>query len=154
MTSAIKKLIAKRQKAYNNGDKNIWLFYRNKVKSTIALAKQNFYLNKIEHNLRNGDCCKWWSVVNTLSGRSFKASSIVLEKDTTYSGNTLANLLNTFFLSVNADIPPLNTHELPAFLPEHEPLPLIEPYQVCKKLLNLTLIRTKPVAPITCHLAY
>ena len=138
MTSSIKKLIAKRQKAYNSGDKNIWLFYRNKVKSTIALAKQNFYSNKIEHDLRNGDCRKWWSVVNTLSGRSSKASPIVLEKDnTTYSGNTLANLLNTFFLSVNADIPPLNTHELPAFLPEPEPLPLIEPYQVCKKLLNL-----------------
>ena len=76
--------------------------------------------------------------MNTLSGGSSKASPIVLEKDdTTYSGNTLANLLNTLFLPVNADIPPLNTHEQPAFLPEPEPLPLIEPYQVCKKLLNL-----------------
>ena len=76
--------------------------------------------------------------MNTLSGRSSKANPIVLEKDdTTYSGNTLANLLNTFFASVNADIPPLNTHELPAFLPEPEPFQLIEPYQVCKKLLNL-----------------
>ena len=76
--------------------------------------------------------------MNTLSGISPKASPIVLEKDdTTYSGNTLANLINTFFSSVNADIPPLDTHELPAFLPEPEPLPLIEPYQVCKKLLNL-----------------
>ena len=142
MTSSIKKLIAKRQKAYNSGDKNAWLFYRNKVKSTIALAKQNFYLNKIEHNLRNGDCRKWWSFVNTLSGRSSEASPIVLEKDdTTYSGNSLANLLNTFFSSVNADIPPLNTHEPPAFLPEPEPLSLIEPYQVSKKLLNLDLYK-------------
>ena len=67
-----------------------------------------------------------------------KRALLVLEKDnTTYSGNTLANLLNTFFSSVNADILPLNTHELPAFLPEPESLPLIEPYQVCKKLLNL-----------------
>ena len=40
MTSPIKKLIAKRQKAYNSGDKNAWLFYRNMVKSTIAWAKQ------------------------------------------------------------------------------------------------------------------
>ena len=56
-----KKVIAKWQKAYNSGDKNTWLFYRNKVKSTIAFAKQNFYSDKIKQNLRNGDCHKWWS---------------------------------------------------------------------------------------------
>ena len=42
----------------------------------IALAKQNFYSDKIEHTFRNGDCCKWWSFVNTLSGRSSKANPI------------------------------------------------------------------------------
>ena len=63
-----------------SGDKSTWLFYRNKVKFTITLAKQNFYSDKIEHNLQNGDCRKWWSFVNTLSGRSSKASPKVLEK--------------------------------------------------------------------------
>ena len=95
MTSSIKKLIAKRQKAYSSGDKNAWVFYRNKVKSTIALAKQNFYSDTIEHNW---DCRKWWSFVNTLSGRSSKARPTIFlqTNDITYSGNTLANLLNTF----------------------------------------------------------
>ena len=43
--------------------------------------------------------------VNTLSGRSSKASPIILEKnDTTYSRNTLANQLNTSFSSLNSDM--------------------------------------------------
>jgi hypothetical protein len=38
---------------------------------------------------------------------------------------------------VNADIPPLDMHELPAFLPAAEQVQVIYSYQVCKKLQKL-----------------
>ena len=49
----------------------------------------------------------------------------------------LGNALNAFFSSVNADIPTFDLNELPTFLSSADQVPLIHPYQVCKKLLNL-----------------
>ena len=45
--------------------------------------------------------------------------------------------LNHFFLSVNEDVPTLDLSKLPAYLPAADQLPIIHPYQVCKKLLCL-----------------
>ena len=49
----------------------------------------------------------------------------------------LAEALNIFFVSVNADIPALDINRLPVYLPVTEEVPTIEPYQVCSKLLKL-----------------
>ena len=49
----------------------------------------------------------------------------------------LVNSLNNFYTSVNADIPPLDYSELPAFLPAFGTPPLIESYQVYEKLRSL-----------------
>ena len=43
--------------------------------------------------------------------------------------------MNDFYVSVNADIPPLDVATLPTFLPSNEVPPTIQPYEVCKKLL-------------------
>ena len=40
----------------------------------------------------------------------------------------LAEALNIFFVSVNADIPALDINRLPVYLPVTEEVPTIEPY--------------------------
>ena len=42
-----------------------------------------------------------------------------------------------FFISVNADIPTLNSPSLPVYLCSHDDPPTIFSHQACKKLLNL-----------------
>ena len=52
------------------------------------------------------------------------------------------NELNEFFISVNADIPLLNLHNLLAFLQSIHQTLTIQPYQVCNKLLKLNVMKT------------
>ncbi len=92
---------------------------------------------KVRH-LKKSDCRTWWKLVNQLSGRSNTKSSIHFDENgTIFTNDELGTTLNQLFLSVNEDVPPLDLHSLPAFLPAAEQLPTIYPYQVCKKLLNL-----------------
>ena len=73
-----------------------------------------------------------------MSGRSEKSKNFSLGKDgqlTTYLD--LTNDLNTFYTSVNEDIPPLGLSMLPAYLPADDQVPHIEPYEVCQKLLTI-----------------
>ena len=73
-----------------------------------------------------------------MSGQSHKGTKFTFEKDgVLLSDQELANSLNTFYISVNADIPPLDMTTLPAYLPSADQVPTIEPYEVCKKLLDL-----------------
>ena len=63
---------------------------------------------------------------------------IMLRQRPFHSGNI--NLWHHYIdkvRAVNADIPPLDMHELPAFLPAAEQVPVIYSYQVCKKLKKL-----------------
>ena len=69
-----------------------------------------------------------------MSGRSEKSRHLLLERDRkTLSDPELANALNNFFTSVRSDIPRLNLSLLPAFPPTGDTLPMVQPYEVCKK---------------------
>lgn len=73
-----------------------------------------------------------------MSGRCNNAAPISIEKNgSVLTDSELAEELNNFFLSVNADIPALDLCYLPSFLPATEPLPIIQPYEVCKKIAML-----------------
>ena len=67
--------------------------------------------------------------MNSLSGRRNKSQPFTIEKD--------AEHLNTFFLSVNEDIFPLDINSIPAFLPVEEPLPNISEIEVYSKLAKI-----------------
>ena len=71
----------------------------------------------------------------------------------------LVKTLNEFFVSVNADIPPLDVNKLPAFLPANEHVPMIQPYEVCKKMLAIRIPKvqsptneseTRPISLTSC----
>ena len=49
----------------------------------------------------------------------------------------LVNSLNQFYVSVNADIPPLDSNILPPFLPAEAGVLTVQPYEICKKLLSI-----------------
>ena len=76
-----------------------------------------------------------------MSGRSEKSRHLLLERDgKTLSDPELANALNNFFTSVSSDIPPLDLSLLPAFpppLPTGDTLPMVQPYEVYKKLTSI-----------------
>ena len=52
------------------------------------------------------------------------------------SQEELANSLNQLYVSVNADIPPLDSNLLPAPLPAQAGVLTVQPHEVCKKLLT------------------
>ena len=133
----IKQLIIARQQAFSCGNIDLWRHCKGKVKHAIQLKKKNFYSDKVR-NLKKSDCRSWWKLINQLSGRSNSITPIHLEENgVLLTNDNLVTTLNHFFLSVNEDVPTLDLSKLPAYLPAADQLPIIHPYQVCKKLLCL-----------------
>jgi hypothetical protein len=151
MCSSLKQLILDRQNAFHNGNMSLWKHYRNKVKQAIISQKQSFYSEKVRH-LKQTDSRLWWKLVKRLSGNANTSPSFHIEKNgSILNDQELVNELNEFFTSVNADIPPLNLHNLPAFLPSIDQIPTIQPYhdQVRDKLLKtFAYILAEPITDI------
>ena len=142
MSVSIKKLINDRQRAFHGGDVLQWRTLKYKVQTEITVRKKEYYKTKVQH-LKKDDCRKWWQVVNKLSGRSQKCTKLTFEKEgELLSDLELANNLNKFYISVNADIPPLDITTLPAYLPAVDQVPYIEPHEVCEKLLVINASKT------------
>ena len=73
-----------------------------------------------------------------MSGKPEKIRSFSLEGDgITLNGESLASALNEFYVSVSSNIPPLDKDSLPAFLLSRNDIRIIQPYEVCDKLLAL-----------------
>ena len=121
-------LAKKRQKAFSSGNTQLWKTIRNRVMAEISKRKRDFYADKTR-NLSKNDCKRWWDIVNKLSGRCKKSSNIQLIRDEkVLSDSELASTLNTFFTSVNADIPASNSSSIPAYLHLNNDLPTIFPH--------------------------
>ena len=86
--------------------------------------------------------------------RIFHKSEVVLKRDgRTMCPQELANSSNAYYVSVNVDIPPLDTKTLPAFLPAAKDLPTDQPYEVCKKLLVIKSSKAQGPDNIPCRIA-
>ena len=71
------------------------------------------------------------------------SSSINIVKDgVTLSGKDLAQALNSYFLSVNNDLPSLDLTSLPAYLPAPQPIPVITAEEVCTKMLKIKTFKS------------
>jgi hypothetical protein len=68
-----------------------------------------------------------------MSGKKKSApNNINIVKDSeNLSGKDLADLVNTYFLSVIDDLPSLDLTSLPSCHPAPKPVPLITPKEVC-----------------------
>ena len=124
-------MIKDRQKAFHSGNIPAWRSLKYKVQQEKANRKKSFYKNKVQH-LKHDDCRKWRNIVNKMSGRFAKPSFFPIERDgKTISQRELVNSLNQFYVSINADIPPLYSNILPAFLPAEASVLTVQPHEVC-----------------------
>ena len=88
--------------------------------------------------LKNSDNRKWWKIINKMSGKPRTTKPFTLGRNGEILNNLQAsNALNEFYTSVNAGIPPLDVNLLPSFLPSNDSVPVVECYQVCKKLQSV-----------------
>ena len=148
----LKLMIKDRQRAFHSGNAPAWCSLKYKVQQEIAKRKKSFYKNKVQHP-KNDDCCKWWNIINKMSGRSAKPSFFSLERDgKTMCQQELVNSLNQFYISVNADIPPLDSNILPAFLPAEAGVLTVQPREVCKKLLAIKPSKAHGPINVPCPL--
>ena len=107
ITTAIRKLIRKRKRAYHKAKQidtpRLWNKFkklRNKVIESIRLSKQQ-YLDQLSSKLKSNTLSSkdWWSTLKSFITPKTKSSIPTLEKDGhIYSDDTdKANLLNNFF---------------------------------------------------------
>ena len=152
ITPELKLMIKDRQRAFHTGNIPAWRSLKYKVQQEIAKRKKSFYKNKVQH-LKNDDCRKWWNIINQMSGRSGKPSFFSLDRDgRTISQQELVNSLNQFYVSVNADIPPLDSNILPAFLPAEAGVLTVQPHEVCKKLLAIKPSKVHGPGNVPCRI--
>ena len=143
MTPSLKQLIIERQSAFHSGDEELWRHYRKKVKDEISQRKRTYYSNKVKQ-LRFSEPKKWWDYIKKISGKNNTTSAIHITRDgDELTGPALAHVLNNHFSNVSADLPSLDLSSLPAYLPATEPVPLITPQEVCKKLLKINPLKSQ-----------
>ena len=145
MSAEMKSLILERQCAYHSGSTEKWRHLRNKVRGVICKRKKEFYARKVQNLKTSAPRPRsWWSLVNKLSGKSSTGPELSYpdEDGNIISGKTLANHLNSYFISVISDIHPLDTAALPAYLPSPDQPPTITTSAVPSKLLGLGAYKT------------
>ena len=129
-------MIAKRQQAFSSGNDQEWRKLRNKVKREIEKAKVDYHANRIR-DLQKTESRKWYQQIKkvTKSGRSELRLNIPGVQDDDEKGK--ADAVNEMFTKVSAHVPPLNTAELPAYLPAKDPPPQLYPWEVYSELKKI-----------------
>ena len=100
MTSNIKSLIVKRQRAWKSGNIELSNFYRNRVVKEIKRATKTYYENKLE-DTKSDNPRKCWKEVKAITRQKINTIPRRLTFGThDVSGMELAEMINiTFFES-------------------------------------------------------
>ena len=108
ITTEIKRLISKRQAAWNNGNNIMFLLHRNKVNMLCKRARSRFYDSNVADCFESNPH-KWWSNIKNIAGLgATKNVSTILYNGQSYSGSALANLFNNKFVAVGRTLPPFS----------------------------------------------
>ena len=108
VTTEIKRLISKRQAAWNSGNNIMFLLYRNKVNMLCKRARSRFYNSNVADCFESNPH-KWWSRIKNIAGLgATKNVSTILYNGQSYSGSALANLFNDKFVAVGSTLPPFS----------------------------------------------
>ena len=109
MTSSIKSVIARRQKALHESGKNsdIYKYWRNKVQSSIKAARKKYYVGSVR-KLKISNPVRWWKEVKALGGLSSKSSWYSqLLSDDFRNCEDLAETFNSFLVALTSHFDPL-----------------------------------------------
>ena len=110
VSSQLKQLIIRRQKAFTSGNLPLFKILRNKVNRERKRCRKVYYENKVK-DLHDCKPRNWWGEVKQLCG-SAKSSSgrdltSILRPDLVCDEPTLANKINQAFVSVMDGYSPL-----------------------------------------------
>ena len=102
MTSNLKSLIIKRQRAFHDGNLISFKFFRNAVNRKRKVCKATYYANKIQ-DMKSTNPHVWWKSVKILSGMATNSPSLINQiHSPDIEGKTnieIANLINDKFLA-------------------------------------------------------
>ena len=110
-TRKIKILIKKRQEAFTRDGKDSATYkrLRNKVQREIKSAKYYYFHHKVS-DLETTDQKKWWRQIKSLSGQDIKSKwHHQFLGDSCPDTYSLANKVNSYFVSLTSDFEPLQT---------------------------------------------
>ncbi|XP_030853882.1 uncharacterized protein LOC100889248 [Strongylocentrotus purpuratus] len=133
MTVGVKGLINQRQTAFHNNSSN-QNNLRNKVQREICHAKEAFYRDRVQH-LKHENPSAWYRYIKVMSSNMQQDMSIALEDVDATDSVAIANAINSYFVSIAKDTPPLAAKNIPAYrpFPLHS-IPSVQPWSVYKEL--------------------
>ena len=147
ITPNYKNLIAKRQKAFRQGNRALYCKLRNQCIRECKRFKSTFLNTKLNELKSKNNFKKWWDTVKQLAGYPKKQVPLsIVSEGRTISGNELAEKINAAFVSVTQHLDPLYStpvgiqHEID--YPEIPPELIISEIAVYRKLSTISISKS------------
>ena len=143
MTADLKSQIKKRQKAFAQGNRPVFVFYRNLVNCNRKRCRQKYYHSKVKQ-LKCSAPKRWWNEVKKICGQTltplssidiFSSLNAVAGMDC-LSPNEMATVINDIFLEPQLGYDPLFTSV--KIYADHDESPIhVSEYDTFMKLKSL-----------------
>ena len=143
MNDRIKDLIGDRQKAHQEGNKELRKQLATRITHEIKQAKKEYHATQMER-INKAEPRNWFNHMKRILGTKQKDALNNIE-DLTNNPDRCADTINRHFAAVNFTLPPLRHEELPAYLPAR-PSPIILSEHQVYRLLN-SIPATKAPGP-------
>ena len=140
MTPELKTLNRKiKREFFKNRKSKKWQFLRNKFKKKKRYIVKNFY-QKFVNELKESDPSKWYSIAKRIGTdpNSKTDGSLVVDCLKGLSDSDSAEKVAEHFSQISNEYQPLNTVQLPSYLPANEVL-IVDQKTVINSLLKLKL---------------
>jgi hypothetical protein len=138
VTKTFKSLIKQRQRAFLSSSMSQYRKLRNKVQRMALSLRKQFYSRKIE-SLHSADPRSWWK--KTKQFLYDKQSNPLQHLEQPNADQSLADVINDFFISVSAHIPPFDKDLLTGLTADHNHTDqyIIEPSEVERRLSRINI---------------
>ena len=134
MTHHIKTLVKQRDRAQSRHQIQRLEILRIEVRRSINTAKTRWYKKRMA-KIHESDGRSWYRQVMTLTNRQPKPWN--LEMTNSKSEITEADMINDFFADICTTYEPLDTSQIPAYLPANKIPFELQPWQVAERLAHL-----------------
>jgi len=136
VTNRIKDLILARQKAYKTKNIDATKYLAKKVRQEIRSAKKNYHKQIID-KISDANPKSWYSHIRNLIGDKRSDSYLSHISEIADSPESAANIINCHFANINKLLPPLQSAELPTYLPSRPLQAIVSEYDVYQHLRRI-----------------
>ena len=110
ITTKIKRLLKKRDKAYMHKRMSKFKDLRNRVASEIRREKRAYYAKNIRGVNNNGDARTWWKKIWKLTGKKNTSINLIEQgSGLKLEDKDAANMINLFFADLTNDFPEIQS---------------------------------------------